>query len=269
MAKRHLTAIRRVQPVGPYWLGGFCTSGPVAFEIARILQAQGEQGQLVVLIESAIYNTGSLPRLLHSVIRTWVRLRGLGPEESLMRFLSVKSCLNRIGQFRKHVSQGENSQRSSIGERFAWIWQGMRARLRRRTGSPAASSHRGRAGQEPSKLEEPVESPESRRRRVGGIRRVAVEGYVPGSYTGRVICLLAAEEDGRRLFDPQRWRAVARNLEIRVIPGGHNTCITTHCNELAKELSACLHEVEANEQHVPNASPRERDFTDKMAGMRV
>jgi acyl carrier protein len=43
MAAAHLEAIRAVQPEGPYVLGGFCNGGLVAYEMARQLQAQGEQ----------------------------------------------------------------------------------------------------------------------------------------------------------------------------------------------------------------------------------
>ena len=41
-AKCYAEQIRRVQPVGPYHLGGGCYGGIVAFETARVLEAEGE-----------------------------------------------------------------------------------------------------------------------------------------------------------------------------------------------------------------------------------
>ena len=42
MAASRLEEVRRLQPRGPYLLGGFCNGALVAFEMARLLQAQGE-----------------------------------------------------------------------------------------------------------------------------------------------------------------------------------------------------------------------------------
>ena len=41
MAADYLETIRRIQPEGPYLMGGFCGGGLIAFEIAHQLQAMG------------------------------------------------------------------------------------------------------------------------------------------------------------------------------------------------------------------------------------
>jgi len=51
VAKHLISAIRRRQPEGPYYLGGFCGDGVLAFETARQLRAQGEAVPLLVLFE--------------------------------------------------------------------------------------------------------------------------------------------------------------------------------------------------------------------------
>jgi thioesterase domain-containing protein len=51
-ATHYLREIRELQPQGPYYLGGHCSGGLVAFEIARQLRAQGEQTALLALIET-------------------------------------------------------------------------------------------------------------------------------------------------------------------------------------------------------------------------
>ncbi len=52
MSAHYLTAIRTVQPSGPYFLGGASFGGVIAFEMARQLVAQGERVALLALIDS-------------------------------------------------------------------------------------------------------------------------------------------------------------------------------------------------------------------------
>jgi len=51
LAARYLGEIRAVQSKGPYLLGGVCSGGIVAFEMAQQLQAQGQQVFLLALVE--------------------------------------------------------------------------------------------------------------------------------------------------------------------------------------------------------------------------
>jgi thioesterase domain-containing protein len=52
MAESYLSAIRRVQPAGPYLLGGWSMGGVVAFEVARRLAARGESTALLALVDA-------------------------------------------------------------------------------------------------------------------------------------------------------------------------------------------------------------------------
>ena len=47
----YLAGIRRVQPTGPYYLGGYCIGGILACEMARRLRARGESVRAVVMID--------------------------------------------------------------------------------------------------------------------------------------------------------------------------------------------------------------------------
>jgi thioesterase domain-containing protein len=51
IADDYLAEIRRVQPYGPYLLGGFSFTGLVAIEIAQKLKRQGEEIGLLVLVD--------------------------------------------------------------------------------------------------------------------------------------------------------------------------------------------------------------------------
>ncbi|MEP7181429.1 MAG: amino acid adenylation domain-containing protein [Betaproteobacteria bacterium] len=53
MAQDRLAALRRIRPHGPYCLAGHCNGALVALEMARRLQATGEQVPVVVLMDAA------------------------------------------------------------------------------------------------------------------------------------------------------------------------------------------------------------------------
>lgn len=59
MAKSYVAAVRSAQPRGPYRLGGASFGGVVAFEMTHLLQQQGEQVDLLVLIDSP--GPGAMP----------------------------------------------------------------------------------------------------------------------------------------------------------------------------------------------------------------
>src|SRR5262249_47406289 len=54
MSTRYLQAMRAVQPIGPYLLGGWSLGGVVAFEMAQQLRKSGEEVGLLALIDSAV-----------------------------------------------------------------------------------------------------------------------------------------------------------------------------------------------------------------------
>ncbi|MEV7108321.1 amino acid adenylation domain-containing protein [Streptomyces atroolivaceus] len=58
IAARYIESIRRVQPTGPYTIGGWSFGGFVAFEIARQLRAAGERLQRLVLLDTTALNPG-------------------------------------------------------------------------------------------------------------------------------------------------------------------------------------------------------------------
>jgi len=61
IAAHHLREIRAVQSRGPYFLGGVCFGGMVAFELAQQLKKQGEEVELLFLVDLAtIKNVKSL-----------------------------------------------------------------------------------------------------------------------------------------------------------------------------------------------------------------
>jgi acetoacetyl-CoA synthetase len=66
MAAEHVAEIRRVQPRGPYLIGGSCLGGVVALEIAQQIFAAGEKVETLILLDSNNLTWSSLLRY-----RTW------------------------------------------------------------------------------------------------------------------------------------------------------------------------------------------------------
>ena len=69
----------------------------------------------------------------------------------------------------------------------------------------------------------------------------ALRAYVPGPYRGRVVLLWPEGEPVRHPGDStQGWGDVASTLEVRSIPGGHLSCVTTHVRALASQMRDTL-----------------------------
>jgi amino acid adenylation domain-containing protein len=54
MASYYISEIRRIQPHGPYFLGGYCLGGIIAFEMAQQLLRRGEQVAIVAQISTPL-----------------------------------------------------------------------------------------------------------------------------------------------------------------------------------------------------------------------
>jgi thioesterase domain-containing protein len=96
LARKYLPEIREVQPAGPYHLGGYCTGGIVALELAHQLTAEGQEVGAIVQMDPLFFSGGMRWVLLY--LRNVVRWR---------RFLkwvhesAVGRALKRIGFYRR------------------------------------------------------------------------------------------------------------------------------------------------------------------------
>jgi amino acid adenylation domain-containing protein len=79
LAAHYVGEIRTVQAEGPYLLGGLCSGGVVAFEMAQQLQAQGQQVALLALVEPTppwVPGLRSYSNFVASIFRRMVRRFG-------------------------------------------------------------------------------------------------------------------------------------------------------------------------------------------------
>ncbi|WP_424214054.1 amino acid adenylation domain-containing protein [Streptomyces sp. BI20] len=72
LARSYLDAIRRVQPEGPYRIGGWSFGGFVAFEMARELRRTGEaELEQLVLLDSIAPDPGERPEVAELAMMEW------------------------------------------------------------------------------------------------------------------------------------------------------------------------------------------------------
>jgi thioesterase domain-containing protein/acyl carrier protein len=94
MAEHYIREIQTFQPKGPYYLGGYCYGGTVAFEMARQLHQQGQRVALLAIIDntapnlgyySALWKPGNMYRFLKN-IPNWLRdFQQLSPPDMIDR----------------------------------------------------------------------------------------------------------------------------------------------------------------------------------------
>ncbi|MEU0235892.1 MULTISPECIES: amino acid adenylation domain-containing protein [unclassified Streptomyces] len=72
LARSYLDAIKRVQPEGPYRIGGWSFGGFVAFEMARELRRTGEAGlDQLILLDSIAPDPGQRPEVAEQAMMEW------------------------------------------------------------------------------------------------------------------------------------------------------------------------------------------------------
>jgi acyl-coenzyme A synthetase/AMP-(fatty) acid ligase/thioesterase domain-containing protein/acyl carrier protein len=101
-AREFIKTIKRVQPGGPYYLGGHSFGGLVAFEIARQLRASGEQvGMLAILDTYPPVKAKKMGKLSNRVQTHWANIENRPPKEVLGYFArQFKRRLSKLGQTR-------------------------------------------------------------------------------------------------------------------------------------------------------------------------
>ena len=101
MAEHYLREVRKVQPKGPYYLGGYCMGGTVAYEMAQRLSRDGEQVALLALLDTYNYIRASQASFASFLLEkakfhTFNVLR-LHPRE-MVRYIAEKLRIARDGE---------------------------------------------------------------------------------------------------------------------------------------------------------------------------
>ena len=107
IAKVHLEKIRSIQPVGPYRLGGFCVGGVVAYEVAALLQATGQETSKLVLVDAPNPN----PAVLKRVMRYSKWILGGGGWKAIA--YSLEKRLDDVASLLRKSRKPENEMRTT------------------------------------------------------------------------------------------------------------------------------------------------------------
>lgn len=201
MAADYLARIRHIQARGPYHFIGYCNGGLVAYEAARMLRAQGEAVDTLVLIASPGHN---------------IRFRRLKKGFDALRFVP-----------------GFNEHR----RRRLFLNSRERLRLLKYQLHYAAGRVVSTVKGETTDGTKPIERYRKARRLGNQVQREdprfmqiikAIDEYVPGTYDGRVCLIWGSQDEYLRTYNPrQDWAAAIGDLHYHEVDGGH-TFIDTH-----------------------------------------
>ena len=220
MAARHLEAIRTIQPRGPYVLGGECNGGLVAYEIARLLEADGERVALLALLSASAENVrfARMPWVVQVVGRA---LR-LSP--ATQRYV--------FGRFRDFAAHhGTGSIRSLLTG-----FLGKRTVIAAELGRLASM----RNGSQLPDLDPGAYCQGGYRERIRDIYKQIDRSYLPGRFGGRVTLIWGREESPDAITQRDWWRTVAADVEMFTVPGDMVTKLTRHVGALGDVLDGLL-----------------------------
>jgi thioesterase domain-containing protein len=218
MAAHYIEEIRTVQRHGPYLLGGWCMGGIVAYEMARQLQDQGEQVDMLAMIQSAHPD--------------YPRFR---PGTTIVHKLFSRLIARIDREITLLAERGERSTPSHFGQRIgrvalivSGIGQKWLGTLLSKLGIPFAYSETYKL----YALEE--------------VHEAALAAYKPGPYDGRVAIFRAGSQPLGIYPDATLgWGGLLNkdNVTLYEIPGNQVGIISEPRVELlAQQLAGCLTE---------------------------
>jgi aspartate racemase len=209
MAAHYLKEMREVQPEGPYLIGGRSSGGTIAFEMACMLAAEGQQVDLLALLDT--YPAGYFKLL-----------PGSG---------SLRQRASRYGgKLRSHAT---NLGQLGFADKLSYVFGKLKY-------APEKTRHKlyRRAYKIYQKIGKPLPTA---LKNIEEINFAAVKDYVPQTYAGDVTLFLAtdltADYDLR-----DGWRELVEGrIEAHEIAGNHiNIIKEPHVRVLAEKLRACL-----------------------------
>ena len=213
MGASFATLIRTVQPRGPYRLGGFCASGLVAYEVARHLRASGDVVDRLVLL-----NASPMPPAKIEPLDMLVRR--IGANAKLTARVRDVLCYNLA---RAHAALVSGPR--GIAAFFRYFVDG----------------HAVAQLADPLEPERPFEHRRTAAQTMTSFAHVvAALTYHPGPYDGTVT--LVWGEDQTTMFDDPTmgWGAVARDVRVVRMRGGHVGSLRGRIDELAAHIRAAL-----------------------------
>ena len=212
MAAVYIKEIRKVQPSGPYLLGGFCMGGAMALEMAQQLQAEGEKVALVAMLDTHApwmvrASKEASPYGLSTRLKEHYRNLRAMPRSEMREYLKMR--VDNVWFIVKRQ-----------------LWE-LGYRVNKLTGRPLP------------RLLWDMESVNTR----------AFLDYKAKPYSGKMVMLVTEGSVSRFNCDHLGWAHIPKDgLEVRRVPGLHDTIMNEpHVKPYAAALKAAIAEaLEAN-----------------------
>jgi len=181
--------MRELQPDGPYYLGGICGGGLVAYATATHLLAQAQQVALLALLEPHTSYHDYYVEHSNGFRRGWLRKRAKFHIENLQG-LEAKEA---VAYMRDHIRERSRVLFSTLNGLLQKTLNDLRPRM-----------HNGRL------------------RNIRDILGLACRAYRPEPFPGQVVLFQATHREPGGDWERQYWMGLATKLGIHEVPGYSN-----------------------------------------------
>lgn len=211
MARLYVSEIRKIQPHGPYYLGGYSMGGTIAYEMGQQLIQSGERVNLLVMLDT------QNPKRVQASVRDDVKpgqpdkKKFMKKENKLFRPLTGLTIKERMG-YLKHVIQYR------VERQFVYFRVGVLRFLKERLPDDLLLSYLKFAHSQ------------------------GMHSYIPNFYPGKVTLFRASESLDANPDDSQlSWKTLTDgNFEVFYFNATHNIINAEYAKEVAGQLMECL-----------------------------
>ncbi|HTL18654.1 MAG TPA: amino acid adenylation domain-containing protein, partial [Patescibacteria group bacterium] len=229
MAAHYVHEMRKLQPVGPYYLGGYCFGGNVAYEMACQLSEHGQQVALLALLNCA------------------------PPHSSYSRIPWTPGWFLRFGRnlvyWARYFGHWSATQRREF---FKWKWQ----LLRKRLGRGRFTANRDVSTIEPGDLVD-LSSFTPDQKKIWETHIRSLVEFRPRPYAGKVHLFRSPGHPLWCSFDEHYgWDDLAREgVQLSTVPGAHEKILEEPwVKALAQQLGGVLESTQQCSPAKPEAS---------------
>ena len=217
IATAHVEALRTVQPTGPYLIGGWCLGAVIAYEVVRRLQAQGEQVDLLVLMDPG--SASRMGKVFHDILAATARVVPMHRNQQLALFLRIQGLYNSVRLIQYHRAR-----------RRAFAHTNEQTKKSKTPWQVITSAVNGFVSL--------IRLDDMETQHYRNVLNWLLADYDIGVYDGPITFLWAEGEPVQGLWQQKIQRGT--NITFQHIPGTHMTCRTQHLPALAEQLHLSL-----------------------------
>ncbi|MEH2055450.1 MAG: amino acid adenylation domain-containing protein [Nostoc sp.] len=217
MAAHYIKEIRTIQPQGPYFLGGWCIGGTVAFEMARQLETQGEKVELLALFDCyppQVKTGGNIKRSFVEKLKKRFSHFLINGQDIIKRNTSHIVSLEPKQQLMFFVDR--------VNQRLQNFLREIIYKLHLKMQLPLPISVLDLA--------------------VRDANIQAERAYIAKDYNGKITLFWAMERPAQEYYLIDKWKELAAGgIEIYKTPGSHDSIMSLpHVLILSEKLNDCL-----------------------------